>query len=412
MWSVECGVWCGVWGVCLGLWPGLSTISTSASASISTSTSISISTSVGASTTTTIPITTPTRIPITTPTPTIITVAGTMLNLLVADEEKTRGLEPGPEAQGIGHHGAGEGGRVHGKVARGAKVKGGGHGQGDALPEARVMGAGPAVVGEQAGAVDAEAIEGQGDGVVLEPALGLGVDKDGAGSGALGRDEAEEAARAAPARELQHPRGQVVVCQYDFNFHLTYVNPAFARMLGYSREELVGQPLKRIAHPGIPQALLDDIRATTGRGQPWRGMAKTLRRDGGYVWSESLIIPVLKRGEVTGYMSIRSEASPQRIAAEEQRYRDIHAGARRYHEGRGPDWTRVTAFHLLAALGAAATLSALCAGLLWWAPAWLAGREGGLAALAGGCWLLTLLSARWLGRRTLRGLGYLLKAEA
>ena len=81
--------------------------------------------------------------------------------------------------------------------------------------------------------------------------------------------------------ERPFPRGQVVVCQYDFNFHLTYVNPAFARMLGYSREERVGQPLKRIAHPGIPQALLDDIRATTGRGQPWRGMAKTLRRDGG-----------------------------------------------------------------------------------------------------------------------------------
>ena len=60
------------------------------------------------------------------------------------------------------------------------------------------------------------------------------------------------------------------------------------------------------------QFALAAIRATTGRGQPWRGMAKTLRRDGGYVWSESLIIPVLKRGEVTGYMSIRSEASQSR----------------------------------------------------------------------------------------------------
>ena len=29
--------------------------------------------------------------------------------------------------------------------------------------------------------------------------------------------------------ERPFPRGQVVVCQYDFNFHLTYVNPAFAR---------------------------------------------------------------------------------------------------------------------------------------------------------------------------------------
>ena len=107
-------------------------------------------------------------------------------------------------------------------------------------------------------------------------------------------------------------------------------------------------------------------------------MAKTLRRDGGYVGRSPDHPGAQARRSHRLYVDPQ-RASPQRIAAEEQRYRDIHAGARRYHEGRGPDWTRVTAFHLLAALGAAATLSAPCAGLLVGA-AWLAGREGGLAA--------------------------------
>ena len=187
--------------------------------------------------------------------------------------------------------------------------------------------------------------------------------------------------------ERPFPRGQVVVCQYDFNFHLTYVNPAFARMLGYSREELVGQPLKRIAHPGIPQALLDDIRATTGRGQPWRGMAKTLRRDGGYV-VESLIIPCSSAAKSLAIC--RSAARPARSASPLKNNATATSTLARAVITRTQ--ARLDAGDGVSPAGGAGRggpLSALCAGLLWWAPAWLARREGRLAALAGGCWLLT-----------------------
>jgi aerotaxis receptor len=204
--------------------------------------------------------------------------------------------------------------------------------------------------------------------------------------------------------EHPFPRGQVVVCQYDFNFNLTYVNPAFARMLGYTREALIGQNLKLIAHPSIPPALLADIRQTTAQGRPWRGMAKTLRRDGGYVWSDSLIIPVLRQGKITGYMAIRSEASPQRIAAEEQRYRDIHAGVQRYRPAFRLDWTRVRAFHLLGVLGGSATLLAAGVLALLWGGDSLAGYRPWLFGLAVAGWGSTLLAAHWLGRRTLGGL--------
>ena len=204
--------------------------------------------------------------------------------------------------------------------------------------------------------------------------------------------------------EHPFPRGQVVVCQYDFNFNLTYVNPAFARMLGYTREALIGQNLKLIAHPSIPPALLADIRQTTTQGRPWRGMAKTLRRDGGYVWSDSLIIPVLRQGKITGYMAIRSEASPQRIAAEEQRYRDIHAGVARYRPAFRLDWTRVRALHLLGVLGGSATLLAACVLAQLWAGDSLASYRPWLFGLAVAGWGSTLLAAHWLGRRTLGGL--------
>mgnify|MGYP002137569376 CR=1 FL=1 len=158
--------------------------------------------------------------------------------------------------------------------------------------------------------------------------------------------------------ETPFPRGKVVVCQYDLDFNLTYVNPAFAEMAGYAREELLGLAVGRIVHPDVPPELIADIRQTTAQGRPWRGMAKTLRRDGGYVWSDSLIIPVLRQGKITGYMAIRSEATPQRIATEEQRYRDIRSGACRYRSAMRQRWSGVTAFHLLAALGVSALIAA------------------------------------------------------
>ena len=204
--------------------------------------------------------------------------------------------------------------------------------------------------------------------------------------------------------ETPFPRGKVVVCQYDLDFNLTYVNPAFAEMAGYAREELLGLAVGRIVHPDVPPELIADIRQTTAQGRPWRGMAKTLRRDGGYVWSDSLIIPVLRQGQITGYMAIRSEASPQRIAAEEQRYRDIRSGACRYQSAMRQRWSGVTAFHLLAVLGVSASVLAAEVVMLVLAPQAVASYLPLCLALAALAWGATVGSARWLGQRTLRGL--------
>ncbi len=203
--------------------------------------------------------------------------------------------------------------------------------------------------------------------------------------------------------EKPFPRGKVVVCQYDLDFKLAYVNPAFAEMVGRPREALIGQSVSVIVHPDVPPALIQDIRDTTARGRPWRGMTKTLRGDGAYVWSQSLIIPVLRRGQTTGYMAIRSEASPAQIAAEEQRYRDLRQGGRPLAR-RASGFTRVTAFQLMAALGLAASGLLACVLALLWRPELAHEARLPLLGAALGCWLGVVASARWLGQRTLRGL--------
>ena len=174
-------------------------------------------------------------------------------------------------------------------------------------------------------------------------------------------------------------------------------------MLGYSREELVGQPLKRIAHPGISAG-------AAGRHPRHHRARPALARHGinlcaamaAMCGQSPLIIPVLQARR-----SHRLYVDPQRGQPAAHR-------RRRTTLSRHPRWRAPLSRRTRARLDAGDGVSpaggagarppcrpcapACCSGRR---PGW-PGAKGGLAALAGDCWLLTLLSARWLGRRTLR----------
>lgn len=53
-----------------------------------------------------------------------------------------------------------------------------------------------------------------------------------------------------------------------------YVNDVFARIAGYSPEELVGQNHNIVRHPDMPAAAFGDLWDKLKNNQPWRGMVK------------------------------------------------------------------------------------------------------------------------------------------
>ncbi len=61
---------------------------------------------------------------------------------------------------------------------------------------------------------------------------------------------------------------------------IQYVNPAYEQLMGYSKEEALGQPFTRLSSVADQQALTDEILARLHEGQGWRGHLKLRRKDG------------------------------------------------------------------------------------------------------------------------------------
>jgi PAS domain S-box-containing protein len=100
---------------------------------------------------------------------------------------------------------------------------------------------------------------------------------------------------------------------------ITYVNPAFTRMTGYTSEEAVGQ------RPGIlksgrhSQAFYEQLWETIRSGQVWFGEVVNRRKDGTLYDEEMRITPVqASNGQVVSFIAIKHDVTGRRAAEEAQ----------------------------------------------------------------------------------------------
>jgi len=113
--------------------------------------------------------------------------------------------------------------------------------------------------------------------------------------------------------EVPYPEGKLIVSRTDPSGVITHANQAFVDMSGYVREELIGQPHHILRHPDMPAAAFKDLWDTLGRGEPWQGYVKNLRKDGSYYWVFATAIANVREGQVVGYTSVRRKPSPTRV---------------------------------------------------------------------------------------------------
>lgn len=121
----------------------------------------------------------------------------------------------------------------------------------------------------------------------------------------------------------------------DLNSYVTHVNDAFVQVSGYSIEEISGQPHNLVRHPDMPKAAFADMWSTLKQGEPWSAIVKNRRKNGDHYWVRANAIPRVREGKITGYMSIRTQATAEEIAATEPLYRALNAGKsnKRLHKG-------------------------------------------------------------------------------
>jgi len=124
--------------------------------------------------------------------------------------------------------------------------------------------------------------------------------------------------------ELQD--GKSIVSKTDLKGNITYVNPYFIEVSGFHEEELMGAPQNIVRHPDMPAEAFADMWKTVKKGIPWTGLVKNRRKSGDHYWVLANITPVREKGQVIGYMSVRTKPSRQDVAGAEKLYADMRKG--------------------------------------------------------------------------------------
>ncbi|PWB39872.1 MAG: chemotaxis protein [Rhodocyclales bacterium] len=122
------------------------------------------------------------------------------------------------------------------------------------------------------------------------------------------------------------PEGEFIYSRTDLKGVIVEANEAFARISGFTPEEMVGQSHNLVRHPDIPPEAFADLWQDIKAGRPWRGIVKNRRKDGGFYWVVANVSPVREDGRIVGYQSVRGRPSREEIAGAEAAYRRIRAG--------------------------------------------------------------------------------------
>ena len=121
----------------------------------------------------------------------------------------------------------------------------------------------------------------------------------------------------------------------DLHSYMTHTNDTFVQVSGFTLQELLGQPHNIVRHPDMPKAAFADMWYTLQKGEPWSGIVKNRRKNGDHYWVRANAVPMVRNGQMTGYMSIRTRATQDEVAAVEPLYKALNEGRckKRIHKG-------------------------------------------------------------------------------
>ena len=129
-------------------------------------------------------------------------------------------------------------------------------------------------------------------------------------------------------KEVNFPPNRYLVSKTDLKGVITYANDAFVAISGFNRDELIGSSHNIVRHPDMPPAAFADMWASLKAGMPWRGLVKNRAKSGDFYWVDAQVVPILKNGEIAGYMSVRRAPTRAQIAEAEALYAKVRASGK------------------------------------------------------------------------------------
>lgn len=126
----------------------------------------------------------------------------------------------------------------------------------------------------------------------------------------------EELMRLSQAVE-QSPASVVIT---DIAGNITYVNPTFTELTGYSRDEAMGQNPRILKSGHQPEHFYEQLWQTIVSGKTWKGELLNHKKNGQPYWESATISPIKnQQGEITSYLAVKENITDRKKATEELR---------------------------------------------------------------------------------------------
>ena len=120
----------------------------------------------------------------------------------------------------------------------------------------------------------------------------------------------------------QSPESIVIT---NIDARIEYVNAAFLRNTGYTRDEVIGNNPRVLQSGRTPKATFDAMWANLSRGERWQGELFNRRKDGSDYVELANITPVRQPdGRVTHYLAIKEDITEKKRMAEELEQHRAH----------------------------------------------------------------------------------------
>lgn len=126
--------------------------------------------------------------------------------------------------------------------------------------------------------------------------------------------------------EYQLSDSETIVSTTDLQGNITYANPYFIQVSGFSEDELIGAPQNILRHPDMPVEAFADLWSTIKSGSPWTGMVKNRCKNGDFYWVLANVTPVIENGKPVGYMSVRTKPTRDQVEQASRVYQQIKGG--------------------------------------------------------------------------------------
>jgi PAS domain S-box-containing protein len=99
---------------------------------------------------------------------------------------------------------------------------------------------------------------------------------------------------------------------------ITYVNPKFTQITGYTMEEIIGNTPRILKSNRMPQSTYQELWSTITAGREWRGEFLDRKKSGELYWESASISPIFDdHGEITDFVAVKEDIT-HRKQAEEQ----------------------------------------------------------------------------------------------